>query len=148
MGLPMPHSPIAERCDALVAFFNRAPLKTAFGMTISYNPQHDAVFEMPYNQCFDHTMGGIFGGVIASMLDNAGWFTAAAQTDYWVSTANLNIQILEPAAKTLIRSIGHLVRSGKSLIVVSIEARSEAGNLIAIGTGTFSVSSIKRDSIS
>jgi len=144
----MPHTPIGERCDELVAFFNRAPLKTAFGMTISYNQQHEAVFEMPYNQSFDHTMGGIYGGVVASMIDNAGWFTAAAQTDHWVSTANLNIQILEPAAKTLIRSVGHLVRSGKSLIVVSVEVRSEAGNLIAIGTGTFAVSSIKRASIS
>ena len=143
----MSYAPIVNRCNDLVSFFNRAPLKTAFGMTISYNERHEAVFEMPYNPHFDHTMGGIFGGVIASMLDNAGWFTAAAQTDYWVSTANLNIQILEPAAKTLIRSIGHLVRSGKSLIVVNVEAHSEAGSLIAMGTGTFSVSSIERASI-
>jgi len=143
----MTNNPASERCDELVSFFNRAPLKTAFGMTISYNQQHEAVFEMPYNQSFDHTMGGIFGGVVASMIDNAGWFTAAAQTDHWVSTANLNMQILEPAAKTLIRSVGHLVRSGKSLIVVNVEVHSEVGNLIAIGTGTFSVSSIKRASI-
>jgi len=147
MSQTVTNDPASERCDELVSFFNRAPLKKAFGMTISYNQQHEAVFEMPYNQDFDHTMGGIFGGVIASMIDNAGWFTAAAQTDHWVSTANLNMQILEPAAKTLIRSIGHLVRSGKSLIVVNVEVHSEAGNLVAIGTGTFSVSSIKRASI-
>jgi uncharacterized protein (TIGR00369 family) len=128
-------------------FFNRAPLKASFGMTISYNDQSEAVFEMPYNASFDHTMGGIYGGVIASMIDNAGWFTAAAQTENWVSTANLSIQILEPAERTLIRSVGHLVRSGKSLIVVNVEVRTERGNLIAIGTGMFSVSSIRRAEI-
>src|SRR6516225_9626830 len=100
----MPHDSLRDRCDDLVSFFNRAPLRNSFGMRISFNPQSEAVFEMPYNPNFDHTMGGLYGGVIASMIDNAGWFTAAAQTDHWVSTANLNIQILEPAEKTLIRS--------------------------------------------
>jgi acyl-coenzyme A thioesterase PaaI-like protein len=72
-------------------------------MNISFNANREARFEMPYNPLFDHTMGGIYGGVIASMIDNAGWFTAAAHTDKWISTANLTVQILQPAEKTLIR---------------------------------------------
>lgn len=135
------------RCLDLIDFFRRAPLRAAFGMEISYNANREARFEMPYNPSFDHTMGGIYGGVIASMIDNAGWFTAAAQTDKWVSTANLNVQILQPAEKTLIRSQGKLVRAGKSISVVTIEVHSEAGELIAIGSGTFAVSTIPRSSI-
>lgn len=81
------------RLDELIDFFNRAPLKNSFEMSISYNELGNAVFDIPYNPNFDHTMVGIYGGVIASMIDNAGWYTAAAHTDNWVSTANLNIYL-------------------------------------------------------
>ncbi len=138
---------VRERCDQLISFFNRAPLQQAFGMVISYKENGAAVFDMPYNSKFDHTMGGIYGGVIASMIDNAGWYTAAAQTDNWVSTVNLNIQLLEPAEQVHIRSIGTLVRAGKKLSIVNMEVFTEGGKLIAIGSGTFSVSSIQRSSI-
>ena len=134
------------RCEELMSFFNRAPLKEAFGMIISYKENGDAVFDMPYNPSVDHTMGGIYGGVIASMIDNAGWYTAAARTDNWVSTVNLNIQLLEPAEKTAIRSVGELVRAGKRLSVVNVKVFA-GDKLIAIGSGNFSVSSIPRASI-
>jgi acyl-CoA thioesterase len=137
---------MSKRCEELVSFFNRAPLKHAFGMIISYKENGDAIFDMPHNPSFDHTMGGIYGGVVASMIDNAGWYTAAAHTDNWVSTVNLNIQLLEPAAKTAIRSVGELVRAGKRLAYVN--AKVFAGDkLIAIGSGNFSISSIPRATI-
>lgn len=143
----MSSTPIDPRCEELISFFHRAPLRSAFGMNISYNSNREAQFVMPYNASFDHTMGGIYGGVIASMIDNAGWFTAAAHTDNWVSTTNLDLQILQPAEKTLIRSQGRLVRAGKSISVVTVEVHTESGSLIAIGTGTFAISSIPRVAI-
>jgi uncharacterized protein (TIGR00369 family) len=135
-----------SRCEQLVSFFNRAPLQQAFGMIISYKHNGDAIFDMPYNPAFDHTMGGIYGGVVASMIDNAGWYTAAAHTDNWVSTVSLNIQLLEPAEKTAIRSVGELVRAGKRLSVVNMKVFA-GDRLIAIGSGNFAVSSIARASI-
>ena len=139
--------PLRTRCEQLVSFFNRARLSKAFGMQISYDDNGAASFVMPYNPSFDHGMGGIYGGVIASMIDNAGWFTVAAQTDYWVSTVSLNIQLLEPAERVQIRSVGELVRTGKRLAVAKMEVLTETDSLIAIGSGTFSISSIKRSSI-
>ena len=144
----MSESTISLRLNELIDFFNRAPLKHAFGMVISYNEQGNAVFDMPYNPKFDHTMGGIYGGVVASMIDNAGWYTAAAHTDNWVSTANLNIQLLEPAAKTDIKAIGELIRAGKRLSVVEIKVFAGGNRLIATGSGNFAISSIPRSSIS
>lgn len=34
--------------------------------------------DLPYNPDLDHTLGSIHGGVHTTMLDTAGWFTAAA----------------------------------------------------------------------
>jgi uncharacterized protein (TIGR00369 family) len=138
---------MSNRCEHLISFFNRAPLKHAFGMIISYKENGEAIFDMPYNPSFDHTMGGIYGGVVASMIDNAGWYTAAAQTDNWVSTVNLYVQLLEPAEKTPIRSVGELVRAGKKLCVVNSKVYAGDNRLIAIGSGNFSISSIPRASI-
>jgi uncharacterized protein (TIGR00369 family) len=135
------------RCEELVSFFNRAPLQKTFGMIISFKENGDAIFDMPYNPSFDHTMGGIYGGVVASLIDNAGWYTAAAHTDNWVSTVNLTIQLLEPAEKTKIRAVGELVRAGKRISVVNSKVFTEDGRLIAIGVGNFSISSIARSSI-
>jgi uncharacterized protein (TIGR00369 family) len=138
---------MSTRCEQLVAFFNRAPLQQAFGMIISYKENGDAVFDMPYNPRFDHTMGGIYGGVVASMIDNAGWYTAASRTDNWVSTVSLNIQLLDPAEKTAIRSVGELVRAGKRLSVVNVKVFAADDRLIAMGSGNFAISSIPRASI-
>jgi uncharacterized protein (TIGR00369 family) len=138
---------MSTRCEKLISFFNRAPLQQAFGMIISYKENGDAIFDMPYNPSFDHTMGGIYGGVVASMIDNAGWYTAAAHTDNWVSTVNLNIQLLEPAEKIHIRAIGELVRAGKRLSVVNTKVFAGDDKLIAIGSGNFAISSIPRASI-
>jgi hypothetical protein len=79
-----PPYPSAHHAD-LVDFFHRASLRSAFGMEISFNAQGEARFEMPSDPRFDPTMGGIDGGAIASMIDNADWFDAAAQTDRRVS---------------------------------------------------------------
>ena len=59
------------------------------------------------------------------MAYNAGWFTAAAHTDKWVSTARLTIQVLEPAEKTLMGSQGKLVRAGRPISAVTMEVRSQ-----------------------
>ena len=80
--------------ERAIRLFSRAPMKKTFGMNLSYNDNESAIFEMPYDQKFNHAFGGIHGGVLATLLDNAGWFSASIYYDTWISTIDLQIQYL------------------------------------------------------
>lgn len=126
----------------MMALFKTAPIRVTFGMELSYDDAGRAIFEMPYNPTLDHFMGGIHGGVIATLLDNAGWFTAAALYDTWVATSDLNVKLLQPAAKTNLRAVGRILKAGKRLAMAEMEVRTDDGTLIAVGSGSFAVTSV------
>jgi acyl-coenzyme A thioesterase PaaI-like protein len=72
----------AERIEELLHMFNEAaPIARLFGMRLSFTKEANAVIDLPYNPLPDHSSGGVHGGVYATMLDCAGWFTAAASHD-------------------------------------------------------------------
>ncbi len=128
-------------CQILKEAFEKAPIRKAFGMNISFDQESRAIFDLPYNASFNHGMGGIHGGVFATLLDNAGWFTAAAYYKLWVVTVEFHTRLLEPVVGEDLRAIGKIVRAGKTLAVCEMEVRALQGRLVAVGSGTFSVTS-------
>lgn len=138
-----------QRLDYLINFFNRAPLKETFGIDISFEENGNAIFKMPYNQKFDHTMGGIFGGTIASLLDCAGWYTVASRYETWVNTVNLNMQILSASKEVDLIATGKIERAGKSMAFAKMELSEDnpSQKLLTTATGVFSVSSIPINTI-
>jgi uncharacterized protein (TIGR00369 family) len=102
-----------EQTKILERFFDKAPMKRAFGMELSFT-DGQAVFDMPYNPSFDHSLGGVHGGVIATLLDNAGWFNVALHYDLWVATADLHVQFLESVNGSPLRATGQVIRTGKN----------------------------------
>ena len=131
---------IRERQDLLISFFAKAPMKKTFGMTLSYS-NGSAHFSMPYQEQFDHAFGGIHGGGIATLLDNAGWFTVAQYYDTWIATANLDVQYLEPCSGIRLQAIGKLLKKGKSLAFSEMELLNEDDKIMAHGTATFAITS-------
>ena len=129
--------PTADHRANLEALFRSAPIATAMGMSFSYDDEHRAVFDLPRNPDFDHAMGDVHGGAIATLIDNAAWFTAAAHYETWLVTVELTIRLLEPPAQPHLTAIGRLEKAGKRIAVASAEVSSTDGRLVAIGTGTF-----------
>lgn len=134
-----------KRMGRLIAFFGKAPIKKAFGMDFSYKEKGEAVFVMPYNPNLNHALGGIHGGIISTLLDNAGWFTAAPHYETWIATVDLNIQLLDHAKETGLTARGILIRTGKRLAMTRMEVHTDEGKLVATATGTFSVTSVPID---
>ncbi|HEU5322522.1 MAG TPA: PaaI family thioesterase [Methylomirabilota bacterium] len=128
--------------ERLKAVFDRAPVKRTYGMELSFNDRAQAVFDMPYRPDFDHALGGIHGGVFATLMDYAGWFTAATRYKVWLATIDLQIQLLEGVEKAHLRATGELVRAGQRVAVARMEVRTDADKLVAIGTGTFAVTAV------
>ena len=126
----------------LVTLFNqKAPIARFFGMKLSYTDTGNAVIDLPYNPDLDHALGGIHGGVYATMLDNAGWFTAAAAHDFscWVATSEMSLHFLKAVQKTSLRSVGNLIKKGKRQDIAQMHLYDGAGELIGHATGTFVV---------
>ncbi len=131
-----------ERIEELLRMFNEnAPIARYFGMKLSFTDKASAVIDLPYNPNLDHAFGGIHGGVYATMLDNAGWFTAAAahNVSCWVATSELSIHFLEPAQCTSLRAVGWLIKQGKRQDIAEMHLYDGQGHLIGHGVGTFVV---------
>ena len=133
---------IQRRARTLVEFFALAPMKQTFGMTLRYDENGDALFDMPYKEALCHAMKDTHGGAIATLIDNAGWFTAATRYDHWISTAEMTVRLYEPAHREDLHAVGHIVRVGKRMCSTTMEVRTPSGRLVATGAGTFVVSSI------
>ena len=131
-----------ERKQELVRVFNEvAPIARYFGMKLSYTEEGNAVITLPYNPNLDHPMGGIHGGVYATMLDCAGWFTAAAARDdpCWIATAEMSIHFLLPVKQTSLRAIGRLLKPGKRQDIIEMHLYDGQDQLVGHAIGTFIV---------
>ena len=136
---------LKERQQKLVELFHGAPIAQVFGMRMEYNDQDQAIFRLPYNPSFDHALKGIHGGVIATMIDNAGWFTAAPYFETWIATVEFSTRLLEPVAGEELISVGTIVRLGKRLAVTDMEVKTAKDRLVAKGSGTFTVTGVSID---
>ena len=138
----MTSAQLQQRATELKALFARAPIGRTFGMTLDYTADFRAVFHLPHNRGLEHAMGDTHGGAIATLLDNAGWFTAAVHYDNWIATVDLQVKILEPCRQEDLRATGRLVRAGSRLAVAEMEVRAAGGRLVAVGSGTFAATSV------
>jgi len=129
-----------EHISELLHLFNQsAPIARTFGMKLSYTPEGNAVIDLPYNPGLDHALDGIHGGIYATLLDCAGWFTAAAAHDLscWVATTEMSIHLLAPARRTALRAQGRLIRRGHRQDVAEMHLYDGDGKQVAHATGTF-----------
>ena len=134
---------IKENQKKAIALFAKAPMKKTFNMELTYNDQDQAVFNMPYDEKFCHALGSIHGGVLSTLLDNAGWFTVQPFYENWINTIDLQVQMLLPTSKKNLRSTASIVKQGKKIAFAKMELRDEDNALIATGTATFAVSDKK-----
>jgi len=125
------------RQDFLVKLYTGSRICKSYGMQIHYDAEDRAIFRLPHNRNFDHALDGIHGGVIATLLDNAGWFTTAQYYENWISTVEFTVRLLEPAANEELTSIGWIIRLGRQITTAAMEVRGGDGRLIATGQGTF-----------
>jgi len=128
-----------ERKENLLALFNEnARIAKTFGMRLSYDESGRAHIYLPYNPALNHAGNGIHGGVIATMLDTAGWFTCAlVNGSMLVLTAELSVHLFRFAANTSLVARGELLKAGKRQHVAEMRCWDEDNRLIAHAIGTF-----------
>jgi uncharacterized protein (TIGR00369 family) len=131
-----------EREQELLTLFNsRAPIARLFGMRLSYTALGEALIELPYNPNLDHALGGVHGGVYATLLDSAGWFAAAIrhEVNNWMATGEMSIHFLRTATRTDLRAVGRVLKAGKRQDIVEMLLYDGQDTLVGHATGTFIV---------
>jgi len=122
----------------LIESFNKyPPIVKTFGMELSIDEDDNAIITLPYNPNLDHGEGAIHGGAIATILDNAGFFTSALATNEIVTTSEISFHLLRPAKKVKLIAKGKLLKVGKTLVITEMDCKDENGILIAHATGTY-----------
>ncbi len=130
------------RRDQLLRLFNEiAPIAKTFGMRLTYTDDDRAVVHLPYNPGLDHALLAIHGGVYATLLDTAGWFTSAVARDgaCWIATSEMSLHFLKPVRGSDLRAEGRVIKKGRRQDIVEMTLYDDAGDLVGHATGTFLV---------
>jgi len=128
-----------KRQQELLELFGTGRIAKYFGTTLSFDEQGHAHVDLPYNPNLDQPCG-IHGGIMATLLDTAGWFAVAAQSKtVLVTTSELSIHFLNPAQECDLGAEGWVVKAGKRTLIGEMRVSKSDGEIVAIGTGTFVV---------
>ena len=118
-------------------FHTRPPIAKYFGMKLDFDENDQAIITLPYNPNLDHGEGAIHGGVIATILDNAGWFSSALANKGMVTTSEMSFHLLRSARKTQLTAKGKVLKLGRRQVVAEMYCYDENKQLIAHATGTY-----------
>lgn len=128
-----------KRQQELLELFITGRIPKFFGFTLSFDEQGHAHVNLPYNPNLDQPCG-IHGGIVATLLDTAGWFAVAAQSKtILVTTSELSIHFLNPTQECDLHAEGWVVKAGKRTLIGEMRVSKSDGEVVAIGTGTFVV---------
>jgi uncharacterized protein (TIGR00369 family) len=118
--------------------FHRANFLAHLGAAIYFDDEFRAVVTLPHKPELEHAMGGIHGGVLATLIDAAAWCAAAVHYPSWITTVEFDVRLLEPVIGEDLVATGTVVRAGKRIAVAQAEVRTAAGRLVAVGDATLS----------
>jgi uncharacterized protein (TIGR00369 family) len=83
--------------------------------------------------------GQYHGGPIASLIDVAGDFALVLKTRGAVPTINFRVGYLRPATNTTLTATAWVRRAGRTVGVVDVDVHDDAGKLVAVGRGCYSM---------
>jgi len=128
--------------EALMMRAKVAPIVQLFGMTLEYNEKDEAVWTLPFDENLTNGIT-VHGGAIATMIDNAGWFTIAQYFEDWIATVEFSTRLLDFSENDELIATGHLVKLGKRISTATMEVVTKTdGRIIAIGSGTYATTSV------
>lgn len=134
---------IKKWTEELAEIYMLAPISKTTNTEIWFDNDFKAHFKLTFTPAVCHGFGDIHGGIISTLIDNATWFTAAAQFPYkWVATSELHTYLTRPARKRDLYAEGFIISKGKKLVITKSEVKTKSGDLIAYGSATVFISNL------
>jgi acyl-coenzyme A thioesterase PaaI-like protein len=134
-----------EHYKKLERMYLTAPINTQIynGISIEISKER-ADLNLKIDQKFFHAATAIHGSVYFKMLDDAAFFAVnSVVEDVFVYTVSFNTQLLRPASKGIIKSIGELKFKSQNLFIADSTLYDENNKIIGRGSGSFMRSKIE-----
>jgi uncharacterized protein (TIGR00369 family) len=125
------------------AMLDRSPfIKFCDMRVIEVDPERERiVIVMPMRPELERgrDTGQYHGGAIASLIDVAGDFALVIKTRGALPTINFRVDYLRPAVNSSLTATAWVRRAGRTVGVVDIDVHDDAGKLVAVGRGCYSM---------
>jgi uncharacterized protein (TIGR00369 family) len=126
--------------EILKSAFHDAPITRLVRQTMEIPARGTVRITLHADPRHHHGAGRVHGGILALLLDNAGFFASATVSEgYWMATTEFKINLLEGVGEESVVAIGTVLRKGRHLIHAEMAASTEAGVKIAVGLGSYAV---------
>ena len=129
----------AEEMARLREAFARVPYARLLGLEIVRLERGAAVFSMAVREELTRMEGIVHGGAIASLLDSASAFAVLSllRPEEQTVTVDLTLHFLRPVTGGRVEAGAKVLRAGRRVVTVSVEAADSAGRLVATALTTY-----------
>jgi uncharacterized protein (TIGR00369 family) len=135
-----PDADEAALFEVLKDAFHDAPITRFVRQTMEIPEKGTVRITLHPDARHQHGAGRVHGGILALLLDNAGFFAAATTTEgLWVVTTEFKINLLDSVAEEPVVATGTVLRKGRHVIHSQMEAAKPSGEKIAVGLGSYTV---------
>jgi uncharacterized protein (TIGR00369 family) len=129
----------AEELSALEAVFRQVPYVRLLGLEFVEASRGSAAFALEAREELTRMGGIVHGGAVVSLMD-----TAAACAVHTLLepggrtvTVDLTVHFLRPATAGRVEARARVLRKGRRVIILAVEATDGEGELIATSTMTY-----------
>ncbi|HYX40186.1 MAG TPA: PaaI family thioesterase [Pyrinomonadaceae bacterium] len=131
----------SEELARLQAAFAQVAYARLLGLELVEVARGTAVLSLTVRPELTRMEGIMHGGALASLMDTASAFavlTLLAPAEQTV-TVDLTIHFLRPVSSGRVQARAHVLRAGRRLVTVAIEATNEAEELVATALTTYAI---------
>lgn len=123
----------AEELARLEAAFAQVNFAQLLGLEIVELRRGEAALSMPVRPELTRMTGIVHGGAIASLMDSASAFAVLSllEPEEQTVTVDLTLHFLRPVTEGRIEARARVLRAGRRVFTVSIEATADTGKLVA-----------------
>ena len=129
----------AEELSRLRDAFALVPYARLLGIEVVRLERGAAVFALETRTVLTRMEGIVHGGAIASLMDTASAFAVLSLLGpgEQTVTVDLTLHFLRPVSGGRVEARARVLRAGRRVVTVSIEASDEAGKLVATALTTY-----------
>ena len=129
----------AEELARLREAFARVAYARLLGIEIARLERGAAVFSLEIRTELTRMEGIAHGGAIASLLDSASAFAVLSllRPEEQTVTVDLTLHFLRPVTGGRVEAGAKVLRAGRRVVTVSVEAADSAGRLVATALTTY-----------
>ncbi len=128
-----------EEMARLRRAFDAVPYARLLGLELVSSARGEATLALETREELMRMGGIMHGGALASLLDTAAAFAAISleETSERTVTIDLNMHFLRPVSAGRVEARARVLREGRRVLVITVEATDPSGKLIAVATTTY-----------